>query len=202
MAGGGSSTQSTTIEIPEWLQAAAQANLARANQTSQIGFTPYYGPDVAAMTPLQEAAIANTNMGASAFGLGGTPSPMAGMPAVQTFANGMRGYSSGSLYDQALAALEARNPGQYAALRAPFINPQTGAPPTGVYGAPPPSMVTQTARAPVYRDPNEPRQGSASSRNTSFDTYSTKADTKARAMSYGPQPRSGTPSNPSAGRKK
>jgi hypothetical protein len=202
MAGGGSNTQTTTVEIPAWLQEAAQANLARANQTAQIGYTPYYGPDVAAMTPLQEAAIANTNMGASAFGMGGTPSPMAGMPEVQTFANGMRGYSSGSLYDQALAALEARNPGQYAALRAPFINPQTGAPPTGVYGAPPPSMMAQTVRAPMYRDPNEPRQGSASSRNTSFDTYSTKADTKARAMSYGPQPRSGPPSKPSAGKKK
>jgi hypothetical protein len=202
MAGGGSNTQTTTVEIPAWLQEAAQGLMARANQTSQIGYTPYYGPDVAAMTPLQEAAIANTNMGASAFGLGGTPSPMAGMPAVQTFANGMRGYSSGGMYDQALAELAARNPGQYAALRAPFINPQTGAAPTGVYGAPPPSMVAQTARTPMYRDPNEPRQGSASSRNTSFDTYSTAADTKARAMSYGPQPRSGAPSNPNAGRKK
>ena len=202
MAGGGSNTQTTTVEIPAWLQEAAQANLARANQTAQIGYTPYYGPDVAAMTPLQEAAIANTNMGASAFGMGGTPSPMAGMPEVQTFANGMRGYSSGGMYDQAVAELAARNPGQYAALRAPFINPQTGAAPTGVYGAPPPSMVAQTARTPMYRDPNEPRQGSASSRNTSFDTYSTKADTKARAMSYGPQPRSGPPSKPSAGKKK
>jgi hypothetical protein len=114
----------------------------------------------------------------------------------------MRGYSSGGMYDQAVAELAARNPGQYAALRAPFINPQTGAPPTGVYGAPPPSMMAQTVRAPMYRDPNEPRQGSASSRNTSFDTYSTKADTKARAMSYGPQPRSGPPSKPSAGKKK
>jgi hypothetical protein len=202
MAGGGSNTQTTTVEIPAWLQEAAQANLARANQTAQIGYTPYYGPDVAAMTPLQEAAIANTNLGASAFGLGGTPSPMAGMPAVQTFANGMRGYSSGGMYDQALAELAARNPGQYAALRAPFINPQTGAAPTGVYGAPPPSMVAQTARTPMYRDPNEPRQGSASSRNTKYDTYSTAADTKARAMSYGPQPRSGAPSNPNAGKKK
>jgi len=200
MAGGGSSTQSTTIEIPEWLQAAAQANLARANQTSQIGYTPYYGPDVAAMTPLQEAAIANTNMGASAFGLGGTPSPMAGMPAVQTFANGMRGYSSGGMYDQALAELAARNPGQYAALRAPFINPQTGAAPTGVYGAPPPPpMMAQTARTPMYRDPNEPRQGSASSRNTSFDTYSTKAATTARSNAAAAK---GAPSRPSAGKKK
>jgi hypothetical protein len=31
------------------------------------------------------------------------------------------------------------------------------------------------------RERNEPLQGSASSRNTKYDTYSTKADTKARA---------------------
>jgi len=35
--------------------------------------------------------------------------------------------------------LQARNPGQFAALQAPFINPQTGAPPSGAYGAPPPA---------------------------------------------------------------
>jgi len=144
MAGGGSNTQTTTIEIPAYLQEAAQGLIARANQTSQIGYTPYYGPDVAAMTPLQQAAISNTNLGASAFGLGGTASPMAGMPAMQTFAGGLQGYSSGGLYDQALAQLQARNPGQFAALQAPFIHPQTGAPPTGVYGAPPAASASAT----------------------------------------------------------
>ena len=162
MSGGGKGgSQSTSVEIPAWLQSAAQGNLAKANEISKIGYTPYYGPDVAAMTPLQQAAISNTNLGASAFGLGGTPSPMAGMPTVQTFANGMQGYSSGGLYDQALAQLAARNPGQFAALQAPFINPQTGAQPVGVYNAtPPPSSVARTALKSSYRDYNEPRQGS------------------------------------------
>jgi hypothetical protein len=135
MSGGGKGgSQSTSVEIPAWLQGAAQANLAKAGEISKIGYTPYYGPDVAAMTPLQQASISNTNLGASAFGLGGTPSPMAGMPTAQTFANGMQGYSSGGLYDQALAQLAARNPGQFAAIQAPFINPVTGAQPVGVYG--------------------------------------------------------------------
>jgi hypothetical protein len=196
MAGGGSNTQTTTVEIPAWLQEAAQGLMARANQTSQIGYTPYYGPDVAAMTPLQEAAIANTNMGASAFGLGGTSSPTAGMPTSQTFAGGLQGYSSGGLYDQALAQLQARNPGQFAALQAPFINPQTGAPPTGVYGAPPPQMAqTAQSQTAARRDPNEPRQGSASSRNTSFDTYSTAADTRARTAAAMAR---GAPSRPTS----
>ena len=92
---------------------------------------------VAAMTPMQEAAMANTNMGASAFGMGGTTSPTAGMPTAQTYAGGMRGYSSGGMYDQALAELAARNPGTYAAVTAPFINPVTGAQPSAPYGGGP-----------------------------------------------------------------
>jgi hypothetical protein len=173
------------------LQDAAQANLAKANEISKIGYTPYYGPDVAALTPLQQAGMANTNMGASAFGMP-TVSPMAGMPAAQTFANGMQGYSSGGLYDQALATLQARNPGQFAALNAPFINSVTGAQPGGVYGGSYGGGAGAgggaKTPAPVGRS-TEPLQGSASSRNTKFDTYSTKADTKDRAMSYGPQPK-------------
>lgn len=135
MSGGGKGgSTSTSVEIPAWLQSAAQANMAKAGEISKIGYTPYYGPDVAAMTPLQQAAISNTNLGTSAFGLGGTASPTAGMPMAQTYAGGVQGYSSGGLYDQALAQLQARNPGQFAALQAPFINPVTGAQPMGVYG--------------------------------------------------------------------
>ena len=133
-SGGKGGSTSTSVEIPAWLQDAAQGNLAKANEISKTPFAPYYGPDVAALTPLQQAGMANTNMGASAFGMGGTTSPTAGMPTAQTFANGMQGYSSGGLYDQALATLQARNPGQFAAMNAPFINPQTGAQPLTPYG--------------------------------------------------------------------
>lgn len=134
MAGGGGKGGSTTskVEIPKWLEDAAQQNLARADMISTIGYTPQYGPDVAALTPMQEAAMANTNAGASAFGMGAAPGT--GMPAPQEFAGGVRGYSSGSLYDQALAELAARMPGQYAALREPFRDPITGAMPIGPYG--------------------------------------------------------------------
>jgi hypothetical protein len=107
---------------------------------------------------------------------------MAGMPTVQTFANGMQGYSSGGLYDQALAQLAARNPGQFAALQAPFINPQTGAQPVGVYNAPPPAAAARAAAPTTRRATNEPRQGSGSSRDygsTASDRIREKAD-KAR----------------------
>jgi len=125
--GGGSKT--TTVAAPAFLEDAAKYGLARAEQASRIGYTPYYGPDVAAMTPMQIAGMQGTNTAAGAFGLG-TADPMAGMPQAQNF-NGMAAYSSGPMYDQALAELERRAPGQYAALRAPFIDPVTG----GQYGA-------------------------------------------------------------------
>lgn len=136
--GGGKTT--TTTEIPAFLREAMQESIARGKQAASIGYTPYFGPDVAALTPMQEAAMANTNAGASAFGLAAPTGTS--MPEAQTFAGGVRGYSSAPMFEAALAELKARNPAQYAALLAPFINPQTGAVPVAQF-APPPSPLPQ-----------------------------------------------------------
>jgi hypothetical protein len=184
MAGGGGKggSQSTSVEIPAWLEQAAQSGLARGTQAAGIGYVPYRGPDVAALTPLQEAAMANTSAASSAFGLGASPMTGAGMPAAQTFAGGVRGYSSAPLYDQAVSELQMRDPAQYAKLMAPFDG-------NGQFGITSMPMGQPQSYGQPMRDPNEPRQGSASSRNTKFDTYSTKADTAARAKSAGPPTR-------------
>ena len=131
MGKGGS--QTSKVEIPKWLEDYAKSMLAQASETAKIGYTPYYGPDVAAMTPGQLSAIGNTNAAASAFGMQ-TYDPTAGMPQSQDY-NGMQAYSSGPIYDMALAELQRRRPAQYAALTAPFIDPVTGAATRGVYGA-------------------------------------------------------------------
>jgi hypothetical protein len=102
--GRGSTT--TEVKVPEYLENAARQNIDLGNQISQIGYVPYYGPDVAAMTPMQMAA-------------GG----------------GMAAYSSAPLYEQSLAQLQARRPGQFAALQAPFLNPFTGAGPAAPFSA-------------------------------------------------------------------
>jgi hypothetical protein len=93
------------------------------------------------------------------------------MPTAQTFANGMQGYSSGGLYDQALATLQARNPGTFAALNAPFINSVTGAQPSAPYGtgggasgapAPAPAVparMTEQQRMDEARERRRIRQG-------------------------------------------
>lgn len=130
MSGGGKGGSTTSqVQIPAWLQNAAQQNLARADQVAQLRFSPYFGPDVAAMTPMQTAALQGTNQAALSFGLPGVENPMAGMPQAQTFAGGLQGYSSAPLYQQSVEALRAAMPGQVAAIDRMFIDPMTGAAP-------------------------------------------------------------------------
>jgi hypothetical protein len=134
MSGGGKGGSTTsTVEVPAWLEGAARSNLAKADTLSRIGYTPYYGPDVAAMTPSQMAAMQGTNTAALSFGLPSVADPMAGMGQPLSY-GGIPAYSSGGMYDQALAELQRRQPGQYNALRAPFIDPVTGAQPAAPFG--------------------------------------------------------------------
>ena len=128
---GGSAT--SQVEVPAWLNDAAQGNLAKANEMAKIGYADYRGPDVAAFTPMQMSAFQNTSNAANAFGLAASPG-MAGMPAPTMYANGVEGYSAAPIYDQAKAEMMRLNPAQFAAINAPFINPATGAQPGGVYG--------------------------------------------------------------------
>jgi hypothetical protein len=125
MSKGGS--QTTSVEIPEYIQDAAKRNLSKAEKISQLGYVPYYGPDVAAFSPLQEAAMTNVGGQAGAFGLA-TPAGgvMSGMPAAQEFAGGIRGYSSAPMFEQAQAELAARRPAQKSYIDSFFIDPYTG----------------------------------------------------------------------------
>ena len=149
MSGGGGKGGSTTstVKIPAWLEQAAQANIRRAEDVAALGNVPYYGPDVAAMTPMQMSAGQGINTAAGAFGLGTNDLSM-GMPAPQTFAGGVQGYSSGGLYDQALRELQTRAPGQYDAITNMFINRQTGAAPLS-FGQNVPPIAMPNLPAPV-----------------------------------------------------
>jgi hypothetical protein len=124
MGGGGGKGggQTQKVEIPKWIEEPATRNLARAEAAQQIGYQPYYGPDVAAFNPTQLAAMQSNIGAAEAFGLlqpGMTAAQ--GMPAPQTFAGGQMGYSSAPLYEQAVAEMEARNPAQAAAYNRLFV---------------------------------------------------------------------------------
>lgn len=116
-------SQSTTTKNPAWVDQAAQQALAQGRDVARIGYVPYSGPDVAAFTPAQQAAFDSANLGASAFGL---PSGASSMPAPQTFAGGVQGYSAAPMFQQALEQLKATAPGQYQAIVSQFIDPVTG----------------------------------------------------------------------------
>ena len=149
MSKGGSST--TSVQIPEYIEEAAKRNLARADVISRIGYVPYFGPDVAAFTPTQEAAFQNVAGQAGAFGLS-TPAggAMAGMPAPQQFAGGIQGYSSAPLYEQALGELTARRPAQVNLMESLFIDPVTGQ--VGANVAAPIDYTTAFPSTPVITD--------------------------------------------------
>lgn len=133
--GGKGGKKQTETTIPSWIQQPAERNIRRAEQVQQLKYMPYTGAEVAAFTPAQEAAM-NTNIGAAeAFGLlaPNTLTATTGMPEATTYANGMRGYGSIGLYDQALAELTARDPENMAAYNSLFGNavPANVAPATG-----------------------------------------------------------------------
>jgi hypothetical protein len=136
MSKGGSNTSST--QIPAWLENAAIENINKGRDVSQIGYTPYYGADVAAFNPMQQQSMQSTGNAASAFGLAPQNfDAMAGMPEAQTFAGGVQGYSSAPLYEQAVSSLAQNRPAQYNAINSMFIDPFTGAPAQGNYAASP-----------------------------------------------------------------
>jgi hypothetical protein len=148
MSGGGKGGKTTTeVKIPAWLEEAAMRNIARAETVAGLGYAPYYGPDVAAMTPFQLASGQGINAAASAFGLPTVDVNM-GMPTAQTFDGGLRAYSSGGLYDQAVRELETRRPGQYDAITGLFVDPITGAPPLS-FGTPELPVMPAAPVAPV-----------------------------------------------------
>lgn len=125
MSKGGSST--SQVEIPAWLENAAIENINRAREAQQIGYVPYYGPDVAAFTPMQEQAMQAAGQAASAFGLAPKGfNATAGIPQAQEFEGGIMGYSSAPLYEQAVGRLHDERPAQASAIEGMFIDPITG----------------------------------------------------------------------------
>lgn len=120
--GKGGVTENKT-EIDPALQAAGEDNLALAKKVGQIGYMPYRGASVAALTPSQEASRKNTASAADAFGMAGSGiGAGAGLPPVSS-AGGARGYSSAPVLDDAISKIP---PGQLQALLSLFMNPNTG----------------------------------------------------------------------------
>ena len=115
MSGGKGGTQTQSQSIPKYVEDAAQYNIGLAKDASKIGYMPYYGPDVAALSPQQVQSMRNTFDAQQSYGMVDPNAQFnTGMPEPQQFAGGVSGYSSGSLFDRAVKELAARDPEQAA----------------------------------------------------------------------------------------
>ena len=124
MAKGGSQQQETTL--PAWYETGLQQGLGMGKDIAAMGYVPYYGPDVAAFSPLQQAAFQGTDVMAGAFGMPTTGGQQY-MPQAETYAGGVQGYSSAPIFEQAQQQLSANRPAQADYLASFGIDPVTGA---------------------------------------------------------------------------
>tara|TARA_R110000822_G_scaffold256719_1_gene382470 strand:- start:3866 stop:4582 length:717 start_codon:yes stop_codon:yes gene_type:complete len=143
MSGGKGGSKTTEVAVPDYVDAAARANLNRATDVGNVGNVVYRGPDVAAFSPMQQSAFQNTANMANAFGLSAPTDEaaiMGGMGEPTQYANGVSGYSSAGIYDAALEALKESSPGQYDYINSLFVDQQTGdaGSRAGVHLPPPP----------------------------------------------------------------
>ena len=122
MSGG---TKEDKVILPKFYETALQQQIGMAGDASATGYVPYYGPEVAAFSPMQEAAMQGTDMMAGAFGMPTTGGQQY-MPQAETFAGGVQGYSSAPMFEGAVDALAANRPAQANYLNSFTINPQTG----------------------------------------------------------------------------
>lgn len=130
MGGGTKQKSESKTELPAWYVPYAKQGLELGQKVAQQGYAPYQGPDVAAFAPQQVQGMQMANDWASAFGGKGAKSADVSkqlMPA-QTFAGGLKGYSSYGGYTEALDKLKKNQPGLYAYIQSMSIDPQTGAP--------------------------------------------------------------------------
>lgn len=99
--------------MPAHINQASEDAVGMANARNALGYVPYYGPEQAAFTGPQMAAMQGANQQASALGLQTAP---VNIPTAQNYGGGITGYSSAGLMDESLAALQEANPDLYTAL--------------------------------------------------------------------------------------
>jgi len=119
---GGTSQEKTTL--PKFYETGLQQGVGMGRDISAMGYTPYYGPDVAAMSPMETAGIQGTQQAASAFGMPTGEGQY--MPEPTTFAGGVQGYSSQPIFQESVDRFAADRPAQSAYYDSFFVDPYTG----------------------------------------------------------------------------
>jgi len=123
---GGSLSGEKRIQPPQFVEDAQRDAIMRAMEAADLGYVPYQGPAVAALSPLQEAVMQGVANDALAFGIVDEPiDVMSGMPEKTTM-GGVTGYSPYPMYIEALERLKQTAPAQYDYIMGRKMNPQTG----------------------------------------------------------------------------
>lgn len=109
---GSSSTTVQENKIPRYLEEAGQLAVEEARKIKEMGYLPYFGPEVAAINPYEQAMAQNVGSMASAYGLA-APAAMS-MSGVDTATSGgVTGYTTAPAYFAALERLKETRPDQY-----------------------------------------------------------------------------------------
>ena len=123
--GGGTTT--TKPYVPKFAETAMQQGVGMATDLAplQDTYTPLYGPQVASLSPMEQAGMQGTDMMAGAFGMP-TTGGQSYLPQAQTYEGGIQGYSARPMVEGMIDEYKAERPGQ-AAYRESFgLDPVTG----------------------------------------------------------------------------
>jgi len=121
MAKGGRESKDKTM--PKFFERALQQSIGMGQDIAAMPYAEYRGPDVAAFSPMQEAAFQNQQDAMNAFGMQGGQGSYMPTPVS---AGGAIGYSSAPVYDQARSNLAASSPATANYISSFGIDPVTG----------------------------------------------------------------------------
>jgi len=122
---GGSLSGEKRVQPPQFVEDAQRDAIMRAMEAADLGYVPYQGPTVAALSPMQVAAMNAASDNARAFGYDAPTDVLSGMPETTTM-GGVTGYSPYPIYIEALERLKQTAPAQYEYIMGRKMNPQTG----------------------------------------------------------------------------
>jgi len=126
MSGGGGSTTQKPY-VPKFAETAMQQGIGMGTDLAplQDTYTPLYGPQVAALSPMEQAGMQGTDMMAGAFGMPSTGGQQY-LPQAQTYEGGIQGYSARPMVEGMISQFQAERPEQ-AKYRESFgIDPVSG----------------------------------------------------------------------------
>jgi|DEB0MinimDraft_10_1074344.scaffolds.fasta_scaffold20358_2 hypothetical protein len=106
------SRSTTENKIPAYMEEAGKLAVEEAKKIKEMGYLPYFGPEVAAINPYEQAMAQNVGGMASAFGMA-APAAL-DMSGVDTATSGgLTGYTTAPAYFSALERLRETRPDQY-----------------------------------------------------------------------------------------